>query len=223
MGNGWQWPASIVLIYVDLISVPQELVASIKKYLSEVNKSLGLDRAKKQEFAANLAKHPWFPHTGYEVPEMLAEMGSVCWLPGSSWMFVFPRPVEIRSSDRHKRRDQSAHHGILVMDLVWMCCFGLFGSFIDYIDWCALTHPLSPQIDIFWLDWSRIVPTSPRPHLTTNGLNSPQIHTNSSEKIGTTKIKAIYGIRQKPGNIWELLLAQELMKKLGIFGILYNI
>eukprot|EP00435_Cladocopium_sp_Y103_P029445 s1042_g7.t1 len=45
----------------------QELVASIKTYLAEVNKSLGLDRAKKQEFAANLAKHPWFPHTGYEV------------------------------------------------------------------------------------------------------------------------------------------------------------
>ena len=48
----------------------QELVASIKSYLSEVNKSLGQDRAKKQDFAAKLAKHPWFPHTGYEVPEM---------------------------------------------------------------------------------------------------------------------------------------------------------
>ncbi|CAL1171365.1 unnamed protein product [Cladocopium goreaui] len=45
----------------------QELVASIKRYLSEVNKGLGLDRAKKQDFAAKLAKHPWFPHTGYEV------------------------------------------------------------------------------------------------------------------------------------------------------------
>jgi len=64
--------------------VPQELVASIKRYLSEVNKGLGLDRAKKQDFAAKLAKHPWFPHTGYEVPEtlaeMFAEMGSVGFL-----------------------------------------------------------------------------------------------------------------------------------------------
>lgn len=60
--------------------MPQELVASIKRYLSEVNKGLGLDRAKKQDFAAKLAKYPWFPHTGYEVPEMLAEMGSVGFL-----------------------------------------------------------------------------------------------------------------------------------------------
>ena len=44
-------------------------MASIKRYLSEVNKSLGRDRAKKQDFAAKLAKHPW-----YEVPDMLAEM-----------------------------------------------------------------------------------------------------------------------------------------------------
>ena len=105
-------------------------------------------------------------------------------------MFVFP-PVEIRSSDRHKRRDQSAHHGILVMDLVWMCCYGLFGSFID---WCALTHPLPPQIDIFWLDWSRIVPTSPWPHLTTNG----QIAHKCTQKIirknrNHQNSQAIYG------------------------------
>ena len=44
----------------------QALVQKIKDYLAEVNKTLGVDRAKKQSFAADLAKHPWFPHSGYE-------------------------------------------------------------------------------------------------------------------------------------------------------------
>lgn len=47
-------------------SSSQELVRKIKDYLAEVNQTLGIDRAKKQSFAADLAKHPWFPHSGYE-------------------------------------------------------------------------------------------------------------------------------------------------------------
>ena len=71
-------------------------------------------------------------------------------------------------------------------------------------------HPLPPQIDIFWLDWSRIVPTSPRPHLTTNG----QIAHKFTQKFirknrNHQNSQAIYGFfRQKPGNIWELLFGR---------------
>ena len=35
-------------------------------------RSLASDLAQKQQFAAALAKHPWFEHSGYEVPGCLA-------------------------------------------------------------------------------------------------------------------------------------------------------
>jgi len=62
--------ATATASFDDLLSTncsEEELVQKIKDYLAEVNQTLGTDRAKKQSFAADLAKHPWFPHSGYEV------------------------------------------------------------------------------------------------------------------------------------------------------------
>lgn len=62
--------ATATASFDDLLSTncsEEELVQKIKDYLAEVNQTLGIDRAKKQSFAADLAKHPWFPHSGYEV------------------------------------------------------------------------------------------------------------------------------------------------------------
>lgn len=85
-------------------------------------------------------------------------------------------PGYLISSDWHKRKDQFAH-----MDLVWMCCFGFYGS---WIGWCAFTvNPSTVTTDqhFFWLLSNHtcsaiIVPNSPGPHLTINDPNSQQIH-----------------------------------------------
>ncbi|CAK9067575.1 Intraflagellar transport protein 25 [Durusdinium trenchii] len=44
-----------------------ELLEKVKAYVQDVLKSLGGDKAEKQRFAGELSKHPWFPHSGYEV------------------------------------------------------------------------------------------------------------------------------------------------------------